>query len=370
MPENAKTFGAYVRALRESKGIGQRELARQISISAPYLNDIEKDKRGAPRSSIVTAMAEALEASGHRLFDLAGGSRNEVAPDIIEMIQGSPAAAELLRAINDYNPTEDQIHQIRETIMAANTKAIIIAAGLGSRMKGHTEDKPKCMLEFGDKTLLQRQMEAYAENGVSDIHLIRGYKKEKITYEGITFHQNPDFESNNILNSLFYAEEAIDGHVIVSYSDILFEPHVVGRLLQSRHDISIVVDIEWREYYVGRKDHPMVEAENVIFDADNNVVEIGKILTGKEDVHGEFIGMMKFTPRGAEIFKRHFQRAKKLFWDKPFQRAQTFQKAYLTDMIQEMTDLGVPINCVIIERGWKEIDTTEDYEKALKSFEG
>jgi choline kinase len=137
----------------------------------------------------------------------------------------------------------------------------------------------------------------------------------------------------------------------------------------SDHDISIVVDIDWRPYYVGRKDHPIEEAENVIFDANNNVVEIGKILTDKHDVHGEFIGMMKFTPRGAEIVKKHFHRAKELFWDKPFQRAKVFQKAYITDMIQEMVDLGVPIHCVLIERGWKEIDTVEDYEKALKDFD-
>ena len=129
------------------------------------------------------------------------------------------------------------------------------------------------------------------------------------------------------------------------------------------------MDIKWQEYYEDRKDHPIEEAENVIFDAENNVVEIGKILTKKHDVHGEFIGMIKLTARGSEIFKRHYNRSKKLFWGKPFQRAATFEKAYLTDMIQEMVDLGVPIHCVIIERGWKEIDTVEDYKKALKEFE-
>ena len=99
------------------------------------------------------------------------------------------------------------------------------------------------------------------------------------------------------------------------------------------------------------------------------MVKIVKILTDKDDVHGEFIGMMKLTPRGAEIFKRHFHRAKQMFWDKPYQRAEIFQKAYITDIIQDMADLGVPVHCVIIERGWKEIDTVEDYEKAIKEFD-
>lgn len=248
-------------------------------------------------------------------------------------------------------------------------KAIVIAAGMGNRLRPYTEDLPKAMLNFGGKTLLERQMAAYRDCGVTDITVIRGYQKEKINYEGLRYFENPDYESNNILNSLFYGEEALNGEVIVAYSDILFESAVVRRLLESKSDISIVVDIDWRGYYVDRKDHPIEEAENVIFNADNNVQEIGKILTNKDDVHGEFIGMIKLSPRGTDILKQHFHRAKKQYWDKPFQRAQTFQKAYLTDMIQEMVDLGVPVHCVMIERGWKEIDTVEDYQKALKAFE-
>ncbi len=250
-----------------------------------------------------------------------------------------------------------------------HTKVIIIAAGPGSRLKSYTETLPKCMLTFGDKTLLERQLGAYRECGITNISVVRGYKKEKIDYEGLRYYDNTDYENNNILNSLFYAEEELNGNVIVAYSDILFEPAVVKRLLQSEADISIVVDIDWYGYYVGRKDHPVEEAETVIFNANNEVVDIGKILTEKNDVYGEFIGMMKFSPRGAEVFKRHFNRSKELFWDRPFQRAKIFQKAYITDMIQEMVDLGVPIHCVIIERGWKEIDTVEDYEAAVKEFE-
>ena len=258
---------------------------------------------------------------------------------------------------------------IKETIESNNTGVIIIAAGLGSRLEHYTKEKPKCMLYFGGETLLGRQINAFKENGINKISVIRGYKKENINYPDLTYYENPEYEHNNSLNSLFYAEDALSGQVIISYSDILFEKEVVERLMKSEHDISIVVDIDWRGYYVNRKEHPIDEAENVIFDANNNVVEIGKILTNKHDVHGEFIGMMKFSPRGSEIFKKHFHRSKELFWDKPFQRTKIFQKAYITDMIQEMSDLGVPIHCVIIERGWKEIDTEEDYKNALKAFE-
>ena len=133
---------------------------------------------------------------------------------------------------------------------------------------------------------------------------------------------------------------------------------------ESSADISIVVDVDWRGRYENRNDHPIDEAENVFFDANHAVVDIGKIMNDKDDVHGEFIGMMKFTPRGAEIFRKHFHRAKQLFWNKPFQRSEIFQKAYLTDILKDMTELGVPIHTVIIEQGWVEIDTLEDFKKA------
>jgi choline kinase len=128
------------------------------------------------------------------------------------------------------------------------------------------------------------------------------------------------------------------------------------------------VDVDWRGRYEDRKDHPIDEAENVIVDANNAVIDIGKIMTSPGDVYGEFIGMMKLTPRGCEIFKRHFTRAKSLFWDKPFQRAATFQNAYITDILKDMAELGVPIQTVIIEQGWQEIDTEEDYITAQSRF--
>jgi L-glutamine-phosphate cytidylyltransferase len=271
--------------------------------------------------------------------------------------------------IHEYKPSEKAMGEKWRSIMAPGTSAIIIAAGLGSRMQTLTDDKPKCMLEFGEKTLLQRQLDAYWACGVTDISVVRGYQKDKIHYDGLRYFENPDYKNNNILNSLFYAEEAITGHVICAYSDILFDAHVVQRVLEAQHDISVVVDIDWRGYYDGRRDHPLDEAENIIFDANNRVIAAGKAIATKNDVHGEFIGMMKFSPHGAEIFKRHFNRIKELYAGKPFQRAKVFEKSYLTDIIQDMTDIGIPIHCVIIERGWKEIDTIEDYEKALMDFD-
>jgi len=365
----SETFGAYIRSLRIKNNIGQRELAKKIEVAPSYLNDIEKNKRTAPRADLIKKISTILKADLNLLNDLAGNSKKTIAPDIFDFVQNNPNVTSLLRSLKNNNLSDNEILNIEKKINESKTKVLIVAAGLGSRLKSHTENSPKCMLDFGGKTLLERQLSAYRDCGIKDISVVRGYKKKKINYKNLKYFDNKDYENNNILNSIFYAEKAINGNIIIAYSDILFESSVVQRLLGSDHDISVVVDIDWRGYYVNRKDHPIAEAENVIFNSNNEVVKIGKISTEKQEVHGEFVGMMKLTSKGVEIFKQNFHRVKKIYWNKPFQRSKIFQKAYLTDMIQELVDIGIKVHCVIIERGWKEIDTVEDYQKALKEFQ-
>jgi|TARA_B110000977_G_scaffold59499_1_gene80788 choline kinase/DNA-binding XRE family transcriptional regulator len=363
-----KSFGSFIREIRIENKIGQRELALKIGVAPSYLNDIEKNKRAAPKLHIIKKISSMLNIDLNLLNDLAGISKNDLAPDITDYIKKNQKLISLIRTFKNNNLSDNEFNQIENIVDKKNTKALIVAAGLGSRLKNHTENNPKCMLDFGGKTLLQRQLLSYKKNKIEDISLIRGYKKNKINYKGINYFDNNDYKNNNILNSIFYGEDIINGNIIISYSDILFEPFIVKRAMESEHDISVVVDIDWKSYYVGRKDHPLTEAENVIFNSNNEVVKIGKIASNKEEVHGEFIGMIKLNHRGCEIFKQNFHRVKKLFWNKPFQRAKIFQKAYLTDMIQELVDVGIKVHCTIIERGWKEIDTVEDYKKALIEF--
>jgi choline kinase/DNA-binding XRE family transcriptional regulator len=361
------SFGKFIREQRLKNNFGQREFAIKIGIAASYLNDIEKEKRTAPKKEIIIKISKLLKIDINLLNDLVGSSKGNIAPDIIEFINNNPSMVSLIRTIMSKKLNEDQIYKIEKSF-STNNKALIIAAGLGSRLKDHTKNLPKCMLDFGGKTLLQRQIDSYKKNGIDNISVIRGYKKEKINYKNINYFENTDYKNNNVLNSIFYAEKVINGEIIISYSDILFDSYVVKRALESTHDISVIVDIDWRGYYVGRKDHPISEAENVVFNSNNEVEKIGKINTGNEEVHGEFIGMVKLSNRGTEIFKEHFHRLKKTYWNKPFQRAKIFQKAYLTDFIQELVDIGIKVHCVIIESGWKEIDTVEDYKKALAGF--
>ena len=245
-------------------------------------------------------------------------------------------------------------------------KAIIIAAGMGKRLNPLTSDIPKCLLKIGDKTIMERQLEALKFCGITDTAVVRGYQGDKINFAGIKYYENTNYQNNNILNSLFYAEPEMDGDFIASYSDILYDKSVVEKLLEDKNDIAVVVDTDWQEYYQGRAKHPLEEAEKVII-RDGKVFKIGKHLT-IEDSQGEFIGMVKFSEKGAAIFRKEFQRVKNQYWGKPFQKAATFEKAYLTDMLQELIDRGNDIYPVLIQKEWWEMDTEQDLEKVRKIF--
>jgi L-glutamine-phosphate cytidylyltransferase len=244
-------------------------------------------------------------------------------------------------------------------------KAIIIAAGMSTRLRPLTDDKPKCMLEIAGKTIIQRQIEIFRSCGIDDIIVIRGYKKEKINYSGVKYVHNLNYRKNNILGSLMCAEHEMNSDVIITYSDILFEKHVVEKLMKSKADVSVIVDKDWIKSYEGRSQHPVEEAENVVM-SNGNVVKIGKILN-PNDAHGEFIGLLKLTKNGTGILKNEYGKLKiSLGNDEPFQTASTFEKAYLTDMFQYMIDKGITVTPVIISSSWKELDTVEDFKNAEK----
>ncbi len=248
-------------------------------------------------------------------------------------------------------------------------KAIIIAAGPGTRLRPYTEAIPKCLVEVAGKPIVRRQMEIFQKFGLKDIALIRGWRKEKVNLSGITYFDNDDFENNNILHSLFHARDFMDGSFISSYSDIVYEEGIVKDLLDHPGEIGIIVDTVWKKKYKGRLKHPVSEAELVLTDRKGRVKRIGKDVVSPDEATGEFIGLAKFFGKGVKILKNEFNRLEEFYKGKeeePFQHAKKFKKAYLTDMIQELVDRGHEVYGVKIRGGWTEIDTDEDLMNANK----
>lgn len=242
-------------------------------------------------------------------------------------------------------------------------RAIIIAAGMGSRLEHYTDERPKCMVEIGGRSILSYQLEALEKNGIDDIHIVRGYLSDRLVVEGATYWENPDFRQNNILLSLFCARDAIEGPVVTTYSDIVYRPSVVKRLLESSDDIALVVDRRWYEAYEGRTDHPPEQAELTVVEG-SRVTQVGKHVSPQDEPLGEFIGLAKFSARGARWLKEVFDDVRsRLQDDEPFQAAAMFRKAYLTDLIEELIDRGHPVGFVPIDGDWREIDTVEDLHR-------
>lgn len=248
-------------------------------------------------------------------------------------------------------------------------KAIIVAAGPGIRLLPFTENKPKCMLEVGGKTILQRNLEVFKENGITDIVIVKGHKSDAINYPNIKYYYNPNYLENNILTSLFYAEKEMRDGFIFSYSDILYSASVLRKLLQSKEDMSLVIDMDWAQRYKGRTLHPIDEAELVVVE-DGKVVKISKFMN-PAIAYGEFIGLAKFTRKGVETLIRNYKRIRANKWcgfkaHHRFQDAVSIDKAYLTDMLQELINRGYPIHSVDINGGWLEIDTSQDLQIARR----
>ncbi len=241
-------------------------------------------------------------------------------------------------------------------------KAIIVAAGRGSRLRHLTRDRPKTTLLLDGRSLIDRQLDTFRARGIDDITIVTGYRAEMLQLPGVRTRHNGDWANNNILHSLMYAEQELDDEVIVSYSDIVYEPSVVDRLLAAEGDLVAVCDAAWRDGYVGRLDHPLDQAEKVVIE-NGRICRIGKHLDASE-ADAEFIGLARLSRQAAELLRTTFTELVATHAGRPFQAAQRFENAYLTDMFQELIDRGHEVRPVMIEGGWCEIDTIEDFRNA------
>ena len=246
-------------------------------------------------------------------------------------------------------------------------RGIIIAAGLGKRLRPLTQHLPKCMLPIAGRPLLHHTMEHMRSAGCNEFVVIVGHGAEKIDAGGATIVTNKDFANNNILHSFMCASEFLKGPVMCSYSDIWVEPKINRDLVLADGAICIAVDHDWMPYYEDRSEHPLSEAENVFYDCSGRVVSLGKHLIPKEAGNlqcGEFLGLWRLSSRGCDVWREKFVELDNIIDSKePFQQAAEWQKSYITDYVQELIHQGTTIYTALSQRGWAEIDTNQDYER-------
>jgi choline kinase len=232
-----------------------------------------------------------------------------------------------------------------------------------------TAETPKCLAEVKGRRILDWIVDAFTANGVIRINFIGGYRIEKVqaAFPQFRFHHNAQWERNNILASLMCAEPEMDEPFISCYSDTLFTPQVIQRLLASQSDISLVVDTDWKSRYASRTQHPPDDAEKVT--ASNGFITRIHRDIEESAAFGEFTGMTKFSAAGAAALRAHYHRCRNLYDGMPFREAASFDKAYLIHLFQEMIEHGIQMTPVATPGGYMEIDTQEDFEIARRSWE-
>lgn len=245
-------------------------------------------------------------------------------------------------------------------------KAIILAAGRGSRLKEMTDSAPKCQVPLGGIPMIERQIAAFRQAGISDITLVTGYRGEMLRYEGVRNATNGAWESTNMVVTLFSAEPEFGDDVIVSYGDIVYETRVLDALIAAPGDISVIVDRQWRPYWEARFDDPLSDAESLRLDEAGRIVDIGQPVSTIGDIQGQYIGLMRFHGAGVETLRDVGGSLGKLKRD--WMAKRSLEQAYMTDLIMEIILRGQPVDAVPVDGGWLEIDTQDDYALAQALF--
>src|ERR1035438_6634324 len=163
-------------------------------------------------------------------------------------------------------------------------KAIILNAGKGGRLSPHTDSLPKCLVEVGEKALLDHQLAALRVVGVREVVLVVGYRREQIMKHlesygdfSFTFIENDDYASTNTAYSLWLARHEMTDDFVYFNGDVLFHPEILRRLVAATASNPLAVE---------RK--RCGDEEVKVFVDGNRINSIGKELA-PQDSYGEFI---------------------------------------------------------------------------------
>lgn len=232
-------------------------------------------------------------------------------------------------------------------------KAIILAAGRGSRMKEKTDILPKCLTELWGKTLLEWQLAAIRGAGVEDICIITGYHAEEIEkrHPELSFLRNDNWANTNMVSTLVCADELLSSDdCIVSYADIVYAKEAIEKLICSKSDVSLTYYTEFKKLWENRFDNPLDDVETFKIDKDYNIIEIGQKANSLDEIEGQYMGILKFTPKG-------WRDAKKLMnqnMPKPV------EKMDMTGLLEYLIVNGMKLEGVPYDKIWVEVDSQED----------
>ncbi len=249
-------------------------------------------------------------------------------------------------------------------------KVIFLAAGNGKRLGNLTETIPKCLLKVNGKSILERDMDSFLKNKINDFIVITGPNHEKFNFQNIHYIQDLNYEEHDVLGTLMKARHFLNNDVIISYTDIIYDESIIKSLVNFSGDVGLAVDMNWKDAYVGRTDHPEDEAANILL-KNNSILNIGhdtkKFGKYTDDMIGEFLGIMKLSKNGVKLLLERYEKLENSSTPQ-FHESRSFENGYIVDLIQDMINHGIKISPVKISGNWCEIDTLQDLENAKKKF--
>jgi len=246
-------------------------------------------------------------------------------------------------------------------------KGVILAAGMGTRLGELTKNKPKGLLEFQGKSLIEWELKALRSTGIKEIIVIRGYMAKKIDYPNIKYYNNKNYANTNMVESLMCARKELKGPIIVSYADILYEKRVVEELIKAKGKIVVTVDTAWREYWKARIGTDKKDIESLKFgEQGDRITLIGSKETNPKNIDGRYVGLIKFSAKGIEILKKVYKKEKEKYEGGKWKNSKSFAQGYMTDILQAIIDTGYKVKPLKINHGWLEFDNVQDYQKTSK----
>jgi len=247
-------------------------------------------------------------------------------------------------------------------------KAIILAAGRGTRLGQLTDKKPKCLLKIGETNILNIQINQFIENNIKQIFVVSGHCSDQIQSSKITKINNDEYASTNMVYSLIKARKYLDDDIIISYGDIIYDQRILrGLILDSNKDL-IVSDKNWKDYWIERYNSYEFDIES-FRTTDGKIIEIGQKCNSADNIDGRYIGLMKFSKATVQkilqIWDRDFKEYSNKFWKTT---KKYIQESFMTDMVQVLINEGVVLKVYEINNQWCEIDTQKDYQIAQKFY--
>lgn len=245
----------------------------------------------------------------------------------------------------------------------AHKRLIILAAGMGARLRPLTDDRPKCAVELSGRPLIEWQLAAAREAGVDEVVVVRGYRGDRLDgLPGVRFVDNPRYDNTNMVYSLWCAREYWGSEFVVSYGDIVYEPHVLRAMFESTAPLAVTVDLDALSYWALRFDDPLSDMESLRLSGEGLVTNLGQKPRGLEDIQGQYIGMSRYAGAGV-TWLRDLLQGEQDAWAAGVRRlhpTRSFDSLYMTDMLQALVDAGHPLTSVPVRASWLEVDCASD----------